>query len=41
MTTTHRSFTDEFKQEAVAPLESSGWPLEHKIPDSPNGCGAA
>ncbi|MEE3624769.1 transposase [Nitrospirillum sp. BR 11752] len=29
MTTARRSFTDEFKQEAVALLESSGRPLEH------------
>jgi transposase len=29
MTTTRRFFTDEFKREAVALLESSGRPLEH------------
>jgi transposase len=29
MMTTRRFFTDEFKQEAVALLESSGRPLEH------------
>ena len=29
MTKARRFFTDEFKQEAVALLESSGRPLEH------------
>lgn len=29
MTKTRRSFTDEFKREAVALLEGSGRPLEH------------
>ena len=29
MTKTRRSFTDEFKREAIALLEGSGWPLEH------------
>ena len=29
MTTTRRVFTDEFKREAVALLDSSGRPLEH------------
>lgn len=27
MTKTRRMFTDDFKREAVALLESSGWPL--------------
>ncbi|AIB13258.1 hypothetical protein ABAZ39_14950 (plasmid) [Azospirillum argentinense] len=38
MTTKRRFFTDEFKREAVALLESSGRPLEH-VAEHPNGCG--
>ena len=33
MTTKRRFFTDEFKREAVALLESSGRPLEHVAKD--------